>query len=90
MKKFRSTLAEKSALRKWDKLCNTIYSTSVDTFGKKTYKTTEKLFMRIEFSTMFGQVCPLWETISKATVMMSVTEDKQHIYSMLICQTKIT
>ena len=41
MKKLGSTLTEKSALRKWDKLCNTIYSTALNTFGKKTSKTCD-------------------------------------------------
>ena len=40
-KKLESTLTEKSALRKWDKLRNTIYSTALDTFGKKTSKTCD-------------------------------------------------
>ena len=35
MKKLVSTLAEKYALWKWAKLRNTIYSTTLDTFGKK-------------------------------------------------------
>ena len=39
MKKLESTLTENSALGKWAKLRSTIYSTALDTFGKKSSKT---------------------------------------------------
>ena len=37
-KKFGSSFTKKFALRKWDKLQNTIYNTALDMFGKKTSK----------------------------------------------------
>ena len=47
MKKLESTLTENSALGKWAKLRSTIYSTALDTFGKKTSKTSDQFDSKV-------------------------------------------